>query len=220
MQYKQVKVSEVIENKHNPSIRTDRTNRSFNALKESIREIGLLNPILIAADEKSLVAGHRRLNAFKDLGIEYIPAIIHHKVTKTNYDKMFVIDHQDQMPLTAAQETERYLNGAKEISVRTLKAIKSLEAIGGRNAIRHTVAEGKSPTTYLIAIAHYTGYIKDDTRKAKRECLYWMFNVDTAYKLKTAIHSFVDADIIRDCVVNRKPLTIGWLSNIKGVSKK
>ena len=56
----------------------------------------------------------------------------------------------------------------------------------------------------------YCKHVNDYTLKAQKDVLYWMFNVDTCYKLKACIHSFVDAELIRDCVENRKKLVFDW----------
>ena len=216
MIYKEVKVSAVIESRYNPAIRTDRTNKKYISLKRNIEENGLLNPILMARDEVNLVAGHRRLNVFKDLGYKYIPAVINDTITNNNYDKMFVLDHQDTMLLTPAQETERYLDGASVISKETLRQIKKLEAIGSTDCIKRIVSERMSPNTYLIGISMYTSYINDKSMKAKRQALYWMFNVGTSYQLKTAIKAFVDADMIRKSVEGRKEFVgVDWLKKRK-----
>ena len=79
----------------------------------------------------------------------------------------------------------------------------------------------KSPNTYLIAINKYTSYIKHRPRdvsksvcrRAQRECLYWMFNVGTAYQIKVAIDTFIDAKILRDCIENRKKIEAKWSSS-------
>jgi len=220
MEYREIEVSKIKESKYNPSIRTDRTHKKYISLKRNIQENGLLNPVLMARNGINLVAGHRRLNIFKDLGYKYIPAIVNDTVTNKNYDKMFVADHKDAMLLTPAQETERYLDGAPVISSDTLRQIKRLEAIGSTDCIKRIVSEHKSPNTYLIGINMYTAYIKDKSMKAQRQALYWMFNVGTGYQLKTAIKAFVDADMIRRCVEERKEfIGVGWLTKRKMRSK-
>ena len=146
------------------------------------------------------------------MGLDYIPAFVNSKITNKNYDEMFVVDHEDTMLLTPAQEAERYLMGAKCISTKSLHAIKRLEGIGGRESIKRIVSKKKSPNTYLIGINYYTAHIRSKKLKNERDALYWMFNVGTAYQLKTAIKSFADANMIRDCVENRKLLKIDWLS--------
>ena len=48
-------------------------------LTESIRQHGVLNPIMVrplGTDEYEVISGHRRLHACKKAGIEMIPAFI------------------------------------------------------------------------------------------------------------------------------------------------
>ena len=213
MEYKEVLISEIKESKYNPSVRTDRTNGGYKKLKANIEKNGLITPVTLGIGKKKLllVAGHRRVNCYKDLGRLTIEANVNPRINDSNYDEMFVAENKDSLKLTAAQETERYLAGAPIISEDVLKTIKEIEAIGGRNAIKRIVSEGKSPNTYLIGINKYTSYIKHKTREAQRQCLYWQFNIGTPYQLKNSIGAFVDADVIRDCVENRKELKISWL---------
>ena len=213
MEYKEVLISEIQESKFNPNIRTDRSHAKYKRLRQNIKVNGLIVPISLGVGKKKLllVAGHRRMNCYKDLGRLTIPANINPRINDSNYDEMFVAENIDSLQLTAAQETERYIAGAAVISEDVLKNIKEIEAIGGRNAIKRIASEGKSPNTYLIGINKYTSYIKHKTREAQRQCLYWQFNIGTPYQLKNSIGAFVDADVIRDCVENRKELQISWL---------
>ena len=213
MEYKEVLISEIQESKFNPNIRTDRSHAKYKRLRQNIKVNGLIVPISLGVGKKKLllVAGHRRMNCYKDLGRLTIPANINPRINDSNYDEMFVAENIDSLQLTAAQETERYIAGAAVISEDVLKNIKEIEAIGGRNAIKRIASEGKSPNTYLIGINKYTSYIKHKTREAQRQCLYWQFNIGTPYQLKNSIGAFVDADVIRDCVENRKKLQISWL---------
>jgi ParB-like chromosome segregation protein Spo0J len=48
----------------------------IDSLCDSILEVGLMHPILITKDSKKLIAGHRRIEAFKKLGWSKIPAWI------------------------------------------------------------------------------------------------------------------------------------------------
>ena len=213
MEYREVRISEIKESKYNPSIRTDRTKKGYKELRNSIEKYGLITPITLGVGKKELllVAGHRRLNCYKDLGKLTIEANINPKIDDSNYDRMFVAENKYSLPLSAAQETGRYLDGAPDISSDVLKVIKEFEAIGGRNAVKRVVSEGKSTNTYMIGIKKYTSYIKSKTKRSQKQCLYWMFNIGTAYQLKNAMGAFVDANIIKDCVENRKKLEISWL---------
>ena len=219
MEYMQIPLAQINESKYNPDVRTDRTKDTYTQLRSSIQKHGLIVPIVLNKHLK-VVDGHRRLNCFKDLGLGVIPAMVNRSINKHNYDKIFMVANENSMKITAAQETERYLAGAPEISPSVLKTIKTLEEIGGRNCIKRIVAGGKSPTTYLIGITMYASYTKETTRKAKRQCLYWMFNVGSAYTLKTAINFFIPADILADCIENRKKIVAQWTGMKEAVQTK
>ena len=212
MELREVPIRQIKESKYNPSIRTDRGNKAFISLKYNIEKHGLITPVSLGVGKKDmlLVAGHRRLNCFKDLGKRTIPAVINPAINDDNYDEMFVAENVDSMELSAAQETERWLGGAPVISKDVLKAVNLMLDIGGRKCIERIVSEHKSPNTYLIGINKYTSYTKHRTRRSKRECLYWMFNVGTAYQIKVAIDTFIDAHTLRDCIENRKKIEALW----------
>ena len=221
MEFREIPISQIKESKYNPTIRTDRKHKDFIALKSNIERHGLITPVSLGVGKKDmlLVAGHRRLNCYKDLGRKMIPAIINTKIDDSNYDEMFVAENVDSMELSAAQETERWLAGAPVVSKDVLKAINTMMEIGsGRKCIERIVSEEKSPNTYLIAINKYTSYTKQRKkdvsqkacRRAQRECLYWMFNVGTAYQIKVAIDTFIDANVLRDCIENRRKIKALW----------
>ena len=212
MEYREVLISDVKESKFNPSIRTDRSSKKYQDIKTNIRTNGLIVPVTLGVGKKDLllVSGHRRLNCFKDLGKLTIPATINPQINDSNYDEMFRAENIDTLSLTMAQETERYLAGAPSISVKALKTIHALEEIAGKDAITKIVKMKKSPATYLIGITMYCNYTKKKTRVAKRQALYWMFNVGTPYMLKTAINFFIPADQLIEYIENREIIEHEW----------
>ena len=56
-------------------------NQEMDTLTESIREKGILNPLLVrpleGADEFEVISGHRRMHAAQRLGLETVPAFVH-----------------------------------------------------------------------------------------------------------------------------------------------
>ncbi len=75
-QIAQIHVSQIRTNKYQP--RLDFNQEKLNELISSIREKGVIQPILVrkTADGFELIAGERRLRAARTIGIEKIPAII------------------------------------------------------------------------------------------------------------------------------------------------
>ena len=212
MKYLEIPVSKVKESVYNPSIRTDRENAKYKKLRSNIKINGLIVPIIVGADMK-LVDGHRRLNCIRDLGIKTIPAIVNNNITPKNYDKMFVTANEDTLSITTAQECERYLKGAL-ISDSTYKVIKELEAIGGRNFIKRIVSDGNSPISYHIAIKQFRNYTGLTTRKMARKLVYWMLNIGSAYKLKSAMAVFIPAKILISAVEDRKDISVDWFKAV------
>ena len=70
MEFREVTIARIKESKYNPSIRTDRGHKDFISLRSNINEHGLITPVSLGVGKKDmlLVAGHRRLNCYKDLG--------------------------------------------------------------------------------------------------------------------------------------------------------
>lgn len=85
----------------------------FEALANSIREHGLLQPILIRplALGFEIVAGHRRFNACKNLRWRYIPAKIRELTDKQAYEIQLTenIQRKSMDPLEEAEAFRRYI---------------------------------------------------------------------------------------------------------------
>ena len=210
IEYDVLEISTIKQSMVNPSIRTNRDNNSFKKLKHNIKINGLISPVVVDKDH-NLIDGHRRLNALRDLGHTLIPVNINKSVDPKKYAKTFTASHIDTMKINAAQQTEMYLNGVKDISKSVLNSIKTLEAVGGKHAIRRIAAEAKSPSTFVSGMSMYCKHIKNSSLKTKRNVLYYMFNVDSAYALKSAIYACTDAKIVKDFVENRKKINYNWM---------
>ncbi len=75
--FAELPVSEISANRRQP--RTSFDEEALNALTASVREVGVLQPILVRAtgpDTYELVAGERRWRAAKRAGLQFIPALI------------------------------------------------------------------------------------------------------------------------------------------------
>ena len=67
----QTNVNVLLESLYNPR---EITEHDFNALKDSIREFGFVEPI-VANKAKQIIGGHMRWQAAKDIGMETVPVI-------------------------------------------------------------------------------------------------------------------------------------------------
>jgi ParB/RepB/Spo0J family partition protein len=116
-------ISRVKPNTFNPNTQSEEV---FNALVENIREIGMVEPILVVPDPQSdgdyiVISGEHRLEACRVLGYETVPAIIRqdyleelrginllhlHLFNKTVYQKLlqFIVHQHPEMRLSAIRE--------------------------------------------------------------------------------------------------------------------
>ncbi|KXL53396.1 ParB-like nuclease domain protein [Anaerotignum neopropionicum] len=71
----------------------DMKRRNYIDFLESIEQYGVLNPILITRDN-TIISGHQRVRACKDLGIETIPAFYFYSENKNNYSLNDLLLHE------------------------------------------------------------------------------------------------------------------------------
>ncbi len=80
----------------------------LDALKDSLRRYGLLNPITITKD-KVLIAGERRLEAAKAIGWETINAeILNYEIDPVDKLEMEMEENNQRIPFTAEEMAEGY----------------------------------------------------------------------------------------------------------------
>jgi hypothetical protein len=201
-----VKAKDIVFSSLNPSIRTER----IGPLAKSIVKAGLITPVLVT-EKLKLIDGHRRLTAIKSLDPEakLVVSIVHGVNSKKQYEELFMHTNDGVMKMNPSQELEIYLNGGKNrISKRTLDCILNLRSIGGINLLKRISREQKSPFTYHATINMYMKYTKKKTKIELRKLLYWVFNVGSAYSIKSAMAFMIPSEVIVDAVHNRKPLSL------------
>lgn len=65
-----------------PKFRFRKEEPGFDRIVESVREIGVVNPIWLRPDGKTLIFGHRRLAAALEVGLSTVPCNICHRMTE------------------------------------------------------------------------------------------------------------------------------------------
>jgi ParB/RepB/Spo0J family partition protein len=110
---------------------------SLAGLAQSIKEIGLLNPLTVRALEDGsyeIVAGQRRFLACKQLGMAAIPAIVRNQVSETGAVALSLIENvqrADMHPLDKAnayQELrEKYSGNLRQVSEATGVSVSTIQ---------------------------------------------------------------------------------------------
>lgn len=104
LRFEEVPISAIRPNAHQP-----RRNFSENSIKElaaSIREVGILQPLVIRSTETGfeLIAGERRMRAAKEAGLERVPVLIRQAAESESMEMALVenLQREDLNPLETA----------------------------------------------------------------------------------------------------------------------
>lgn len=224
MKYKQVTLNELVPSPFNPPQREKKTD----VLATNIKANGLLVPIVVAND-MTIVDGHRRLIALKKIAKDLnkkqssvkVPVIQHNSDSHEVYDNMFISANEDTMLINGNQYLWRYLKGAP-IPQTHLSRIKWLEkALGvtyARGMFHRILENNKSALTYQMTMGIYCRYMgvkpftKDKTKTPMRQLAYYLLNVETPYRVKSAIAHFIPTTTLRKCVIGKKKMDIKFVN--------
>ena len=141
-----IEIDRVKENPYQP--RRDFNNEELQSLADSIREYGILQPLIVTKAEEEtvsgikvsyeLVAGERRLKAAKMIGLNFIPAIIRQKTEGKQKLELALIENIQRADLNAVEKARGYQRLQKEFGLTqkeiALKIGQSRELVA--NAVR------------------------------------------------------------------------------------
>lgn len=104
----EVEISKITPNPFQP--RTEFGPDEIRELADSIREKGLLQPILLRKhhDGYQIVAGERRFRAMQLLGKETIPALVREQLSDRDMMEMALIENIQRVQLNAIEEAQAY----------------------------------------------------------------------------------------------------------------
>ena len=209
-QYNVFKIADLSFSPLNPSIRTEL--KRVKSLASNLAKNGQNEPItimeMVSNGDRLLrvVNGHRRCVALIELGYKEVHGILL-KNKAINYDKAFTALHEDTMKISAVQECERWLKGAKNISTRVTRRIHELESLLGnktkaKNTIKRCVYQNMSPFTILQGIRRFNSYTNESSKKMNNSVAYYLLNVCTEWRMRMAIESFIPIDELIEYINN------------------
>lgn len=120
-----IEVDRIKANPYQP--RRDFNKEELQSLAESIREHGILQPLIVTKAEKEtnsgikvfyeLVAGERRLKAAKIAGLSFVPAIIRQKTEEKQKLELALIENIQRADLNAIEKAKGYEKLTKEFGL-------------------------------------------------------------------------------------------------------
>lgn len=103
-------ITKIIPNKHQP--RSDFNPQDLQELSESIREKGVIQPLIVtnngADDVYELVAGERRLRASKLAGLSHVPVVLIDIENEDSLLELALIENVQRTDLNPIEEAEAY----------------------------------------------------------------------------------------------------------------
>jgi ParB family chromosome partitioning protein len=148
-------------------------NSSLEGLKRSIRQYGVIVPIIVSkrGDRYQLVAGQRRLMAVKELGFKYIPAILRRLSIKEMMEVGYLenLHREDLDKIDRLQIFERILNEYPDIGRERLAQMMGLnieEINKGREILKLPVLIQEAIRARMIS--EESGFILKDIPGKKR----------------------------------------------------
>ena len=121
----EIAVSEIHPNKYQPRI--DFNQEKLNELVESIREKGIIQPVLVrkAGAGYELIAGERRWRAAKSLGLEKVPAIVKDVEDLDMLELSLIenIQREDLNPMEEAESLQKFITDFNFTQERIAKVI-------------------------------------------------------------------------------------------------
>lgn len=165
-----IEIDKIRENPEQP--RRDFNAEEIKSLAGSIREHGILQPLIVTKIEEEkpsgikvfyeLIAGERRLKAAKIAGLNFIPAMIRGKTEERNKLELALIENIQRADLNAIEKAKGYERLQKEFS---LSQREVAERIGqSREAIANATRLLQLPVEIQRAIE--TGKISEGHGKA------------------------------------------------------
>lgn len=150
----EIEISKIAPNPFQP--RTEFGPEEIRELAESIREKGLLQPILLRKhhDGYQIVAGERRYRAMQTLGKETIPALVRDQLSDRDMMEMALIENIQRVQLNAIEEAmayEQLINTcgithdelAQKLGKSRSAITNTLRLLKLENPLRDMIREGK-----------------------------------------------------------------------------
>lgn len=187
--------------RYNPKGRSEQINQ----LVKSIKEYGIIMPLIIDS-EKNLIDGHRRLASAKKLKMDKVPVIqMDSKLTK---DKAYEIINSTSKKISNHDLIFIFCNGGS-IPKRAEKLINQLEEIVGTKALKKLGEKGATYTVlkYAWTVRKYCGEKSDLFLK---KVIFWLIDNKMIYAVRRAMEANVRKDVILNAIATGRPLKIKY----------
>lgn len=162
VRFAEIPVGDIVPNRHQPRVHFDE--ESLAELAASIRELGVLQPILVRPVGRTfeLVAGERRWRAAQRAGLTSIPAIVRTTEEVAAVEQALVenLHREDLTPLEEAAAYQQLIEDfqlshadvAERVGKSRSAVTNTLRLLGLPPAVQHLLADGKLSAGHARAL--------------------------------------------------------------------
>jgi ParB family chromosome partitioning protein len=158
--YFECDIDKILPNKYQPRLNFD--HEELQELADSIRENGIIQPLIVSISEKdgvfSLIAGERRLRASKIAGLTSVPVILRDIPNEDTLLELAIIENVQRTDLNPIEEAEAYNRliekfgytqdetarkvGKKRTTITNMLRLLNLPSIIKDDIVTETLSEG------------------------------------------------------------------------------
>lgn len=169
-------------------------------LARSIQEVGLLEPIKIS-DRDEVIDGHRRIAAFKKMGLAEIDTITLKGDSATLYGHI----NSQSKKLSGNEHLRVYLANENAVTAMSRGRMQEAEEVLGRALLERMAKEGLSLATFRLA--NKVGIASDRTNPEMiRKIVRWLLYFGNAGIVRKAMDSGIAPGIIIAAVERNKQI--------------
>jgi ParB family chromosome partitioning protein len=147
-----ITIDQIVPNPRQPRINIDR--EELSELTDSIREVGVLQPLIVTYDEQNdrytLIAGGRRWLAARQAGLQTVPAIVR-QITEQQRLELALIENLQRADLSPLESAEAYRQLIDEFGLSHEEVAKRVGK--SRVAVTNTLRLLKLPEPVKKALA-------------------------------------------------------------------
>lgn len=155
-----IEISKIKANPHQP--RTDFNAEGLEELKNSIKEHGILQPLIVTKTDKGyeIIAGERRFRASQELNLQTVPAIVR-EVSQQQKLELALVENIQRRDLNAIEEAVAYQRLIDEFNLTQEAVAKKVGK--SRSAVTNTLRLLTLPTEIQRAVVN--GKISQSTAR-------------------------------------------------------
>jgi ParB family transcriptional regulator, chromosome partitioning protein len=149
--YFECEIEKILPNKHQP--RTNFNQEELQELADSIRENGIIQPLIVSHSGQSgvfwLIAGERRLRASKIAGLNSVPVILRDVPNEDSLLELAIIENVQRTDLNPIEEAEAYNRLIEKFGYTQDETAKK-------------VGKNRTTITNMLRLLNLPSIIKDD----------------------------------------------------------